>query len=217
MMTPDEFNKVRQRMLEDQLLARGIRDERVLYAMGKVLRHCFISKDDLPWAYGDGPLPIGHGQTISQPYIVALMTEMLAVKTYHRVLEIGCGSGYQAAILAELAGEVHSVEVIPELAQRAEENLFNLGYTQIRVHTADGTLGWPEASPYDRILVAAAAPEVPKPLLDQLGNGGRLVIPVGDRTLQNLELWSRHGDDFERHISVEVCFVLLQGRYGWKE
>jgi protein-L-isoaspartate(D-aspartate) O-methyltransferase len=204
-------------MLDDQILARGVRDERVLDAMGRVMRHCFIPKDDLAWAYGDGPLPIGHGQTISQPYIVALMTEMLEVKSHHIVLEIGSGSGYQAAILAELANEVHTVEFIPALAQRARENLSNLGYTQVHVHTGDGSKGWPENAPYERILVAAAAPEVPYPLLDQLADGGRLVIPVGDRTYQRLELWRRDRDDFERQVGVEVCFVLLRGSYGWKE
>ena len=215
-MTEDEFAGLRRRMLEEQIIARGIRDKGVLGAMERVIRHCFISSDDLDWAYGDRPLPIGHDQTISQPYIVALMTEMLQVHPDHRVLEIGSGSGYQAAVLRELAGEVHTVELIPALARRAETNLAHLGYTDIRVHAGDGSLGWPAAAPYDRILVAAAAPEVPAPLLDQLADGGKLVIPVGDRSLQRLELWHRNGQDFDQQVGVEVCFVLLRGRYGWK-
>ena len=216
MIPDDEFSRARQRMLEEQIIARGIQDTRVLTVMGNLPRHCFISPDDLAWAYADGPLPIGHGQTISQPYIVALMTELLKLKPIDRVLEVGSGSGYQAAVLGELAAEVHSIEVIPELARQAEKTLTGLGYTNIHVHIGDGSLGWLEAAPYNRILVAAAAPEVPPALLDQLAEGGQLVIPVGSRSVQQLEVWRRTGQEFSHQKNVDVCFVPLRGRFGWQ-
>ena len=216
MITDEEHILRRKRMVEEQIIARGIRDVRVLAVMGSIPRHCFVPQDDLPWAYADGPLPIGHGQTISQPYIVALMTELLEVEQSDRVLEVGSGSGYQAAVLGGLAAEVHTVEVIPELATEAEKNLAELGLTHVHVHDGDGSPGWPEDAPYDRILVAAAAPEVPQALLDQLSEGGRMVIPVGSRSLQRLEVWKRNGTKFSHQDSVEVCFVPLRGRYGWK-
>ena len=216
MIPDDEFSQARQRMLEEQIIARGIQDARVLTVMGTLPRHCFISPDDLAWAYADGPLPIGHGQTISQPYIVALMTELLELKPIDRVLEVGSGSGYQAAVLGELAAEVHSIEVIPELARQAEKTLTGLGYTNIHVHIGDGSLGWLEAAPYNRILVAAAAPEVPPALLDQLAEGGQLVIPVGSRSVQQLEVWRRTGQEFSHQKNVDVCFVPLRGRFGWQ-
>ena len=216
MIPDDEFSQARQRMLEEQIIARGIQDARVLTVMGNLPRHCFISPDDLAWAYADGPLPIGHGQTISQPYIVALMTELLELKPIDRVLEVGSGSGYQAAVLGELAAEVHSIEVIPELARQAEKTLTGLGYTNIHVHIGDGSLGWLEAAPYNRILVAAAAPEVPPALLDQLAEGGQLVIPVGSRSVQQLEVWRRTGQEFSHQKNVDVCFVPLRGRFGWQ-
>jgi protein-L-isoaspartate(D-aspartate) O-methyltransferase len=215
-MNTDEFALNRKRMLEQQIAARGIHDPRVLAVMGSIERHCFVAADDLAWAYADGPLPIGHGQTISQPYIVALMTELLELEPADRVLEVGGGCGYQAAVLGELAAEVHSVEVIPELAQQAEKTLAGLGYTHVHIHTGDGSQGWPEAAPYNRILVAAAAPEVPQPLLDQLAEGGNLVIPVGGRSVQQLEVWKRTGNEFNRRVNLEVCFVPLRGRFGWK-
>ena len=216
MMAVDEFSLARKRMVDEQIAARGIHDPRVLAGMSSVPRHCFVPPDDLPWAYSDGPLPIGHGQTISQPYIVALMTELLGLEPKDRVLEIGTGSGYQAAVLGLLAGEVHTVEFIPELAQQAERTLADLGYAQIHVHTGDGSLGWPEAAPYHKILVAAAAPEVPQALLDQLWEGGQMVIPVGNRSIQQLEVWKRTGQEFNRKVSLEVCFVPLRGQFGWK-
>ena len=184
--------------------------------MRSVPRHCFIPPEDLAWAYSDGPLPIGFGQTISQPYIVALMTELLELEQADRVLEVGCGSGYQAAVLGELAAEVHTIEVIPELAQQAEKTLAVQGYTTIHVHTGDGSAGWPEAAPYNKILVAAAAPEAPQRLLDQLAEGGQMVIPVGGRSVQQLEVWRRTGQEFSHKKNVEVCFVPLRGRFGWK-
>src|SRR5512136_773549 len=148
MMSQEEYAQARKRMVEEQIYRRGIRELRVLAAMGCVPRHCFVPPDDLAWAYSDGPLPIGYGQTISQPYIVALMTELLEVVSNDRILEIGTGSGYQAAVLAELADEVHTVEVIPELSAQAEKTLIELGYSNIHVHTGDGSPGWPESAPY---------------------------------------------------------------------
>ena len=215
-MIKDEFELMRKRMVEEQIAGRGIHDPRVLAAMGSVLRHCFIPPDDLAWAYSDGPLPIGYGQTISQPFIVALMTELLELEPSNRVLEVGGGCGYQAAVLGELAAEVHTVELIMELSRQAEKNLTGLGYTQIHVHTGDGSQGWPAAAPYNRILVAAAAPEVPQPLFDQLAEEGQLVIPVGDRRVQQLEVWKRIGKEFIRRVNLEVCFVPLRGEFGWK-
>ncbi|MGB8213373.1 MAG: protein-L-isoaspartate(D-aspartate) O-methyltransferase [Anaerolineales bacterium] len=216
MIAEDEYTLKRKLMVEEQIAGRGIRDARVLAALGRVPRHCFIPPENLAWAYADGPLPIGYGQTISQPYIVALMSELLEVEPGERVLEVGSGCGYQAAVLGELAAEVHTVEVIPELACQAEKNLTDLGYTSIHVHTCDGSLGWPGAAPYRRILVAAAAPEVPPALPDQLAEGGQLVIPVGDRSVQNLEVWKRAGRRFDHWVSLEVRFVPLRGLYGWK-
>jgi protein-L-isoaspartate(D-aspartate) O-methyltransferase len=216
MTTQDEFTLARKRMVDEQITARGIHDPRVLAVMGSVLRHCYVPPDELPWAYSDGPLPIGHGQTISQPYIVALMTKLLELQPADRVLEIGTGSGYQAAVLGELAAEVHTIEVIPELAQQAGKTLTGLGYTHIHVHVGDGSLGWPEAAPYNKILVAAASPEIPQPLLDQLAEGGQLVIPVGARSVQQLEVWRRIGKEFDCQKNLEVRFVPLRGRFGWK-
>lgn len=215
-MKEDEFRIARKHMVEDQLVARGVLDPRLLTAMDSVPRHLFIPADDLPWAYADGPLPIGHGQTISQPYIVALMTELLHVETRHRVLEVGTGSGYQAAVLGLLAADVHTVEVVPELATQATRILNDLCYDNVYVHTGDGSLGWPEAAPFDGILVAAAAPSAPQPLLDQLADEGRLVIPVGGRGYQHLEVWIRTGQDFKCQDNLAVAFVPLRGVHGWK-
>ena len=215
-MNADEFQIARKRMVDEQITNRGVLDPRLLAVMGSVPRHLFVPVDDLAWAYADGPLPIGHGQTISQPYIVALMTELLQVEPTDRVLEVGTGSGYQAAVLGQLAAEVHTLEVIPELAARAAKTLSGLGFHNIQVHAGDGSLGWQEASPYDGILVAAAAPSTPKPLLDQLANGGRLVLPVGGRGFQHLEVWERKGKDLNRQVNLAVAFVPLRGEYGWK-
>jgi protein-L-isoaspartate(D-aspartate) O-methyltransferase len=215
-MSMDEYETAQKRMVEEQIAGRGIRDGRVLAVMGSIPRHCFIPADDLAWAYADGPLPIGYGQTISQPYIVALMTELLELEPADRVLEVGGGCGYQAAVLGELAGEVHSVEVIPELAWQESKTLIGLGYTRVHVHSGDGSQGWPEAAPYNRILVAAGAPEVPQPLLDQLAEEGLLVIPVGNRNVQKLEVWKRNGREFNCRVTLEVCFVPLHGQFGWK-
>ena len=215
-MNEDEFRIARKRMVEEQIAARGVLNPRLLAIMESVPRHLFVPADDLPWAYADGPLPIGYGQTISQPYIVALMTELLQVESTHRVLEVGTGSGYQAAVLGQMAAEVHTVEVIPELAAQAARTLTDLGYTNVHVHAGDGSLGWLETAPYDGILVAAAAPSAPQPLLDQLADGGRLVIPVGSRGFQQLEVWRRTGQEFERQVNLAVAFVPLRGEHGWK-
>ncbi len=215
---PDRWAEARERMVRDQIAARGVRDPRVLEAMRIIPRHVFVPPDKQMWAYEDRPLSIGHGQTISQPYIVARMTELLGLQGDEKVLEVGTGSGYQAAILGYLAPEVHTVERVPELAQQAAARLAALGLPHVQVHVADGTLGWPPAAPYDAILVAAAAPQVPKPLLEQLAVGGRLVLPVGDRYQQFLERWTRLGPDDFRHERFEpVAFVPLVGKAGWPE
>jgi protein-L-isoaspartate(D-aspartate) O-methyltransferase len=215
-MNDDEFRIARKRMVEEQIAARGVLDPHLLVVMGSVPRHLFVPADDLAWAYADGPLPIGQGQTISQPYIVALMTELLQVEPTDRILEVGTGSGYQAAVLGQMALEVHTVEVIPELATQAARTLADLACNNVHVYAGDGSLGWPEAAPYDGILVAAAAPSAPQPLLDQLADGGRLVIPVGSRGFQQLEVWRRSGQEFKRQVNLAVAFVPLRGEYGWK-
>lgn len=204
-------------MVKGQLAARDIKDERVLEAFREVPRHQFVPRESRHLAYANGPLPISQSQTISQPYIVALMTQLLELDGDEVVLEIGTGSGYQAAILAHLAGEVHTVERHKELAESAASILSALGYKNIHVHVGDGTLGWPDSAPYDGIIVTAAAPSVPKPLLKQLKDGGRVVIPVGGRGAQFLECWQRKGSDFECDQIAPVAFVPLIGEHGWEE
>jgi protein-L-isoaspartate(D-aspartate) O-methyltransferase len=216
---PEEVERrlahLRAEMVEHQLRRRGIRDERVLAAFLKVPRHKFVRPQDLWIAYDDYPLPIGYGQTISQPYIVALMTELLALKGDERVLEVGTGSGYQAAILAELAKEVITIERIPELARRAQRVLTDLGYRNVTVLVGDGSLGAPDFAPFDAIIVTAAAPHPPKALLEQLKDGGRLVIPIGDRTLQELIRFVRKGDEWQEEKHGPCLFVPLIGKNGW--
>lgn len=210
-----ELNRAR-RLLVSALRRKGITDERVLAAMEKVPRHLFVLPEHLPVAYEDRPLPIGAGQTISQPYIVALSTQALALTPTDRVLEIGTGSGYQTAILAELAQEVYTVERIPELSAEAEERLRRLGYRNVRFRVGDGTKGWPEEAPFSKILVTAAAPRVPPSLLAQLQEGGRLVIPVGGRFDQDLWLVRREaGRPVYEHL-CPVTFVPLIGEEGWR-
>lgn len=203
-------------MVEEQLARRDIRDPRVLEAMQNVPRHEFVPPAHRQLAYVDGPLPIGEEQTISQPYIVAVMTQMLELDPEDRVLEVGTGSGYQAAILGYLAREVHSVERYARLAKSAAENLERLGIENVTVHVGDGTRGLPEFAPYEAIVVAAAAPRVPTPLLDQLADGGRLVLPVGPRGGQNLERWIRRGERFSQEVGLPVAFVPLVGEFGWQ-
>jgi protein-L-isoaspartate(D-aspartate) O-methyltransferase len=215
-MVADEYSLQRQRMLADQIVRRGVQNPRLLAAMQKVPRHRFVLPEDLAWAYADGPLPIGHGQTISQPYIVALMTSLLDPVETARLLEVGTGSGYQAAVLGELAQEVHTIELIPELAERAGRTLGDLGCANVHVHLGDGSMGWQGCAPYDGILVSAAGPSVPPPLLEQLADGGRLVLPVGAHGFQWLEVHQRQGEGFTRAENIPVAFVPLRGKYGWK-
>ena len=212
----EQLAQMRANMVEYQLRKRGIKDERVLKAFLKVPRHKFVRPQDIWHAYEDYPLSIGYGQTISQPYMVAIMTELLELKGHERVLEIGTGSGYQAAILAELAKEVFSIERIPELAQKAEKVLQELGYNNVKVIVGDGSKGLPEFAPYDGIIVTAAAPKPPQPLLEQLKDGGRLVIPVGSRKLQDLLRITRIGDEFKTENFGPCLFVPLIGEEGWK-
>lgn len=211
------FQKARDRMVETQLISRGIRDERVLEAMRKVPRHLFVDEALQDQAYSDHPLPIGEKQTISQPYIVALMTECLQLTGNEKILEIGTGSGYQAAILAELAERVFSIERFPSLAFRANQTLQKLGYRNIIIRVADGTLGWPDEAPFDGIMATAGAPKIPQPLVDQLKVGGRLIVPLGDRLSQELILVERVPEGIVKTNLGGVRFVDLVGKWGWEE
>ncbi len=212
----DHFRIARQRMVENQIAARGIRDKRVLEAMKKVPRHLFVDEALWDQAYSDFPLPIGSGQTISQPYIVARMTEELGLKGDEKVLEIGTGSGYQTAILAELARQVFSVERIPALLQRARQVLDSLGYHNVMIKLDDGTWGWKEHAPYDAILVTAGSPEIPTPLLDQLKDPGVMVVPVGDEYSQTLTKVIKKDGKIETKYLEGVRFVKLIGDHGWR-
>ena len=204
-------------MVETQLVRRGIRDPRVISAFRKVPRHLFLDEALWPQAHEDHPVPIGEKQTISQPYIVALMTEALQLKGTENVLEIGTGSGYQTAILAECADRVYSIERIPSLAKRARKMLDNLKYTNVMVRIGDGTAGWEEFSPYHGIIVTAASPDAPDPLLKQLEAGGRLIIPIGDEYFQDLMVYTKEGVDRYREDTYGgVRFVKLIGEHGWK-
>lgn len=212
-----DYEKLKKRMLEEQLIPRGIEDKRVLDAFYKIERHKFVPETLAQSAYGDFPVSIGEGQTISQPYIVALMTQCLALGGEERVLEIGTGSGYQTAILAELAKEVYSIERFPGLEERAKALLNSLGYSNIKIMQGDGTLGWPEAAPFDRIIITAASPRIPLPLTDQLKENGKLVLPLGETFSQVLTVAEKKQGKLE---SVQVCgcvFVPLVGKYGYKD
>jgi protein-L-isoaspartate(D-aspartate) O-methyltransferase len=202
-------------MVENQITARGITSASVLEAFREVPRHLFVPSNQQVYAYQDGPLPIGLGQTISQPYIVAYMTEKLALNGEEKVLEIGTGSGYQAAILSQLAGEVHSIERHPQLANLARKILHDLGCDNVTVQVGDGTHGLPEFAPYQAIIVTAAGPDVPTPLLEQLGEGGRLIMPVGGRGGQLLKLFCRVGGEVQQEDLSPVAFVPLIGDHGW--
>jgi protein-L-isoaspartate(D-aspartate) O-methyltransferase len=213
----DEFQAARRAMVETQLRRRGIVDKKVLAAMDAVPRHEFVPADFRNRAYEDSPLPIGEGQTISQPYIVASMTAALRLSGSERVLEIGAGCGYQAAVLSLVAKQVYTVECRGALATAAAQRLSRLGYLSVHVHCGDGTLGLPECAPFDAILVAAAAQSVPPPLLAQLAEGGRLIIPIGDAENQELQIIDRNGGAF-RTRTLEGCrFVPLVGFHGWKD
>jgi protein-L-isoaspartate(D-aspartate) O-methyltransferase len=211
------FSTERQRMVDEQLLERDIVDPRVVDAMRITPRHSFVPIEHRHLAYADGPLPIGRGQTISQPYIVALMTQLLELKGDETVLEIGTGSGYQAAVLASIAKEIHTVERYADLARLAARVLDDLGLRNVHVHVGDGSRGLVEFAPFAAIIVTAAAPSIPKPLLEQLAEGGRLVIPVGSRGGQILERWRRCGSEYDRDAITPVAFVPLRGQFGWDE
>jgi protein-L-isoaspartate(D-aspartate) O-methyltransferase len=213
----DDHALERDRMLEDQLRRRDITDRRVLAAMRQVPRHRFVRPADRHLAYADAPLPIGMHQTISQPYIVALMTQWLEPQPDDQILEVGTGSGYQAAVVAGLVRRVITIERIPELAAQARKILTELGVLNVEVVEADGTRGYPDEAPYAGILVTAGAPRVPEALRQQLAEGGRLVLPVGSRDGQMLERWTRRGDDFHRERIAPVAFVPLIGEEGWSE
>lgn len=212
----DRFATIRDRMVQEQLIPRGISDPRVIDAMREVPRHCFVDDALQSRAYGDFPLPISAGQTISQPYIVALMTEALGLTGSERVLEIGTGSGYQAAILSRLCSQVYTVERINVLLAGSRRVFDQLRYFNIIAKLDDGTLGWPEHGPYDAIIVTAGGPEIPEPLVEQLGDGGRLVIPVGDQHLQALQVLEKGEDEVQVRELEKVRFVDLVGEHGWK-
>jgi protein-L-isoaspartate(D-aspartate) O-methyltransferase len=205
-------------MVEQQLIQRGIRDGRVIHALLAVPRHAFVPGRSLDDAYSDRPLPIGGAQTISQPYIVARMTELLDVFAGARVLEIGTGSGYQTAVLAQLAAEVFTIERIPALSESAREVLDGLGYVNVRFRVGDGTLGWPEAAPFDRIIVTAGAPVLPERVFEQLSpDGGVLVVPVGSGRVLDLVRVVRFGGDFRREVHGKCSFVKLIGEFAWPD
>lgn len=213
---PSHFEALRREMVALQIRDRGIRSERVLAAMASVPRHEFVPASQVSAAYSDNALLIGEGQTISQPYVVAAMTDALSLNGSERVLEIGGGSGYHSAVLSLLAREVTAMEFVPQLADAARSRLAHLGFSNVHVEQADGSLGWPSGAPYDAILVAAAAPEIPPPLIDQLAEGGRLVIPVGSAEEQNLLLLVKSNGGITRKIMFTCRFVPLRGRHGWQ-
>lgn len=211
------FDALRRKMVETQLIPRGIKDPRVISAMLKVPRHLFVEEALWDMSYGDHALPIGEGQTISQPYMVAIMTELLELRGDEKVLEIGTGSGYQAAVLGELCRKVCTVERIGALAMRARRVLDVLGYSNVAVRTFDGTYGWRDEAPFDGIIITAASPDIPQPLFEQLGEGGRMVIPIGSRWLQTLTVVTKKpGGGMERRDSIGCVFVPLLGAYGFK-
>lgn len=211
-----DFKKLRNLMVTTQIEARGVKNKKVLEAMRKVERHKFVSKEYMSAAYDDHPLPIGEGQTISQPYIVALMTEVLDPDGTKKVLEIGTGSGYQAAVLAELVQRVYTIEIIDVLGKRAEKTLSDLGYKNVKVKTGDGYEGWKEHGPYDAIIVTCAPSHIPQPLKDQLAEGGRMVIPVGERYHQELILLTKEKGMIKQKEIIPVVFVPMFGENGKK-
>ena len=210
------FERARARMIEEQLVARGITDVRVLGAMARIERHLFVEEALQDRAYDDKPLPIGARQTISQPFMVGLMTQTLALRGHERVLEIGTGCGYQTAVLAELAANVFSIERISSLAMRARQLLDRLGYYNVATRVGDGTLGWSDEAPFDAIVVTAGSPQVPRPLIAQLAEGGRLVFPIGEEELQTLVRIRKEGERLREEYFGECRFVKLVGRYGWE-
>lgn len=211
------YEKERRLMVDEQIVGRGVSDERVLAAMRKVPRHEFLPEAIRGMAYADNALPIGEGQTMSQPYMVALMSELLGLRGAERVLEIGTGSGYQAAVLAELCAKVYTVERVKTLAEKARAVLDRLGYQRVAIKVYDGTYGWKEMAPFDAIMVTAGAPEIPAPLVEQLKLGGRMVIPVGERYEQRLIRVVRTAEGPVRETTIPCVFVPLIGNHGWKE
>ena len=211
-----DFPKARLKMVEEQIVSRGIKDPRLIAAMKKIPRHLFVEEALQSQAYTDHPLPIGDKQTISQPYMVALMTEALLLTGRERILEIGTGSGYQTAILAELSEKVFSVERIRPLAIRARKLLYELGYFNVEIKIFDGTFGWMEESPFDAILVTAGSPDIPETLIDQLAVGGKLVIPVGDAFVQDLFRVTKTEGGVKKEDLGGCRFVKLIGKYGWE-
>jgi len=212
-----DYRLARDKMVKNQLIRRGIDDQRVLKAMRKIHRHLFVEEALVGEAYNDHPLPIGHKQTISQPYIVALMTQALELMGKEKTLEIGTGSGYQTAILAELSEGVYSIERISPLMEKAMKLLGQLGYTNIQFKAFDGTLGWEEYEPYDAMMVTAGAPKIPQPLLDQLAEGGRMIIPIGDKYSQELIKVTKVKNDYKKKNLGGCRFVDLIGVHGWKD
>jgi protein-L-isoaspartate(D-aspartate) O-methyltransferase len=211
------YEKERSRMVDEQIVGRGVKDERVLAVMRKIPRHEFLPEGIRGMAYNDSALPIGEGQTMSQPYMVALMTEFLGLKGTERVLEIGTGSGYQAAVLAELCQKVYTVERIKTVADKARATLDRLGYKSVAIKVFDGTYGWKEMAPFDAIIVTAGSPDIPAPLVEQLKEGGRMVIPVGDRYGQQLVTVVKTSEGVVTERSIPCVFVPLIGNHGWKE
>lgn len=210
-----DFQRLRDSMVETQLVPRGIKDLRVLNVMRRVPRHLFLAEQLREQAYSDMALSTTEGQTISQPYMVAVMTELLELKGDEKILEIGTGSGYQTAILAELSREVYSIERVKALSDSAREILAVLGYSNIHIKHGDGTLGWPEAAQFDRILITAAAPDLPETLIRQLSEGGIIIAPVGDRYSQQLVKGTKKGEEIYREYHTPCVFVPLIGEYGW--
>lgn len=211
-----DYQHRRQRMVEEQLIPRGISDPRVLKVMGKIPRHLFVEESLRDEAYTDGPLPIGSGKTISQPYMVAMMTEALELEGNEKALEIGTGSGYQAAVLAELCTHVYTIERLSDLQARAQKILESLGYHNISYKIYNGTLGWIEEQPFNVIMVTAGAPRIPHPLFEQLSNGGRMVIPVGDQSSQELIRVVKQGRKIVKENLGGCAFVPLRGEFGWQ-
>jgi len=212
-----DYLHAREQMVQEQLVSRGIKDQRVLRAMATVPRHLFLESELWDRAYDDRPLPIGANQTISQPYMVALMAGALALKGTERVLEIGTGSGYAAAVLSELCAEVFSVEAVEELALKARARLSHLGYANASVLLGDGTLGWEQHSPFDAVIISAAAPCIPRPLIEQLRTPGDLVFPMGEKELQILVRVRKDTKGIREEYLGECRFVKLRGRYGWED
>nr|WP_240910091.1 protein-L-isoaspartate(D-aspartate) O-methyltransferase [Desulfopila sp. IMCC35008] len=211
----DRYSTIREKMVHEQIVARGVSDQRTLEAMATVPRHLFVDDAMRARAYGDYPLPIAAGQTISQPYIVASMTEALQLKGSERVLEIGTGSGYQAAVLSRLCEQVYTIERINTLLASARKVFDALRYFNIVAKLDDGTMGWPENAPYDAIIVTAGGPEIPQPLIDQLADPGRLIIPVGDQQIQELQLLTKSEGEVRVEVLSSVRFVDLIGQHGW--